>query len=347
MSNPLRMIVAGTGAMGRAWLDTLAADPGWTVAAIVDSAPAALAAAGAAARVPPEWRFADAGAALERVSADALLVATPPEAHRAVAVAALERGLAVFCEKPLAHSLGDAVAILAAARHAEAPLMVGQGRRWLAHIVAMRDAVRAGLIGELGYVSCQFRIPFRFGGWRERMPEVLIEDLAIHHLDTIRFVTGRNGASLYARSFNPTWSWYGGNACAMIDLELAGGLPVSYSGSWVARGPRSSWDGELLLVGADGALLLREDETVWHYVGEDETPQPLALPAFAPSGLARGLAIFGAALRGEGSPEPDGEDNIHSLALTSAAVASARSGQPVEVDQHLRSAGWQPPLRGQ
>jgi hypothetical protein len=37
---------------------------------------------------------------------------------------------------------------------------------------------------------------------------------------------------------------------------------------------------------------------------------------------------------------PSGEDNIHSLALTSAAVASARSGQPVDVNEHLREAGW-------
>jgi predicted dehydrogenase len=276
-----------------------------------------------------------------------VLVATTPEAHRPVAVPALERGLGVLCEKPVAHSLSDGVAILTAARHTDAVLMVGQGRRWLPHIVAMRDAVQGGLIGALGQVSCSFRIPARFGGWRERMPEVLIEDLAIHHLDTIRFITGRNGARLYAHSFNPTWSWYGGNACATIELQLEGGLPVSYGGSWVARGPRSSWDGELLLVGEDGALLLREDETVWHYLGEAETPQPLALPTFAPHGLARGLSLFTAALRGEGVAQPDGEDNIHSLALTSAAVASARTGQPVAIDQHLRTAGWSPRLRHQ
>lgn len=345
MDTPLRMIVVGAGAMGRAWLDTLRADPRWAVAALVDTSPEALAAAGAAAEVPGEARFTSAAAALDRVPADAALVVTPPEAHRAVSVAALERGLPVFSEKPLAHNLSDGVAVLNAARHTDTLLMVGQGRRWLPHIVAMRDAVHSGLIGELGYVTCQFRIPFRFGGWRERMPEVLIEDLAIHHLDSIRFITGRNGARVFAHSFRPAWSWYSGNACATVDLQLDGGVSVSYSGSWVARGPRSSWDGELIVVGSEGALHLREDESVWHYEGESETSAPLSLPRIEPGGLARGLEIFTRALRGEAPPQPDGEDNIHSLALTSAAVASSRSGQPLDVDQHLRAAGWSPRLR--
>jgi predicted dehydrogenase len=345
VDEPLRMTVVGAGAMGRAWLDTLRADPRWSVAALVDTSPAALAAAGEAAGVPVERRFTAAARALDAVPADAVLVVTPPEHHRAVSLAALERRIPVFSEKPLAHTLVDGVAVLNAARHHNTLLMVGQGRRWLPHILALRDAVQSGLIGELGYITCQFRIPFRFGGWRESMPEVLIEDLAIHHLDSIRFITGRNGAHVFARSFRPSWSWYSGNACAHVDIELAGGAAVSYAGSWVARGPRSSWDGELIVVGSEGALLLREDESAWHYAGESETPQPLALPRVEPGGLARGLEIFTGALRGEGQPEPDGEDNIHSLALTSAAVASSRSGAPVDVDRHLRAAGWFPRLR--
>jgi len=326
--------------MGRAWLATLQADPRWCVAAIVDSAPEALRTAGAEFGMPVEQRFAQAEHALAYVPTDAVLVVTPPEQHRAVSVAALERGLPLFSEKPLAATLSDGVAVLEAARRSGAPLMVGQGRRWLPHISAMREAVQGGLIGELGYITCQFRIPFRFGGWREQMPEVLIEDLAIHHLDSIRFISGRNGLRIFAHSFRPAWSWFEGNACASLDLQLEGGVPVSYFGSWVARGPRSSWDGELIVVGSAGALALREDETLWHYQGESETPQQLPLPHFTPGGLARGLELFTRALRGEAAPMPDGEDNIHSLALTSAAVASARSGLPVDITAHLRAAGW-------
>jgi len=336
------MIVVGTGVMGRTWLETLRADPRWTIAALVDIVPDRLNAAGDAFGVPEERRFGNADAAFELVAADAVLVVTPPETHRAISVAALNRGLPVFCEKPLASSLTDGVAVLRAARQNGALLMVGQGRRWLSHIVALRNAVRAGMIGDLGYITCQFRVPFRFGGWRDTMPEVLIEDLAIHHFDTIRFIAGRNGQRVFAHSFRPAWSWFRGNSCATVDLLLEGDIPVSYFGSWVARGPRSSWDGELIVAGSDGALLLREDETVWFYPGESDTPHPLEVPRLEPMGLARGLDIFTRALWGEALPEPDGEDNIHSLALTSAAVASSRTGLRVDIGAHLRAAGWSP-----
>lgn len=339
MDRKLRVIVAGTGAMGRAWLGVLRADPRWEIAALVDVAPQALAEAAAQVGVPAERCFGDMRAALAQVQADAALVVTTPETHREVAVAALERGLAVFCEKPLAARLADGAAIAAAARRHGGRLMVGQGRRWLPHTVALRAAIADGLIGELGYLTCQFRIPFRFGGWRDTMPEVLIEDLAIHHLDTIRFITGRNGLRVFAHSFRPAWSWYGGNPCANLDLTLEGDLPVSYFGSWVARGPRSSWDGELIAVGAEGALLLREDETLWHYPGEDERPLPLTLLDLAPRGLELGLDRFTSAVRGAGAFDPDAEDNLQSLALTSAAVESARTGRMVDVRAHLESAG--------
>lgn len=342
MPDLLRMIVVGAGAMGRAWLETLQADPRWTIAALVDSAPDRLCAAGEAFGVPDERRFGQADTAFEMVAADAVLVASPPATHRAISVAALSRGLPVFCEKPLAASLADGIAVLRAARQRNTLLMVGQGRRWLPHIVALRNAVRDGMIGDLGYITCQFRIPFRFGGWRDTMPEVLIEDLAIHHFDTIRFIAGRNGQWVFAHSFRPVWSWFRGNSCATVSLMLEGGIPVSYFGSWVARGPRSSWDGELIVAGSDGALVLREDETVWLYEGEADTPRPLELPRLEPMGLARGLDIFTRALWGEAPPEPDGEDNIHSLALTSAAVASSRTGLRVDVGAHLRGAGWSP-----
>lgn len=338
MDRKLRVIVAGAGAMGRAWLGVLRADPRWEIAALVDVAPQALAEAAAQFDVPAERCFDNVPAALEHVQADAALVVTTPETHREVAVAALERGLAVFCEKPLAARLADGAAIAAVARRHGGRLMVGQGRRWLPHTVALREAIADGLIGEPGYLTCQFRIPFRFGGWRDTMPEVLIEDLAIHHLDTIRFITRRNGLRVFAHSFRPAWSWYGGNPCANLDLTLEGDLPVSYFGSWVARGPRSSWDGELIAVGAEGALLLREDETLWHYPGEDERPLPLPLPDLAPRGLELGLDRFTRAVRGAGAFDPDAEDNLQSLALTSAAVESARTGRVVDVREHLKAA---------
>jgi predicted dehydrogenase len=334
---PLRIVLVGVGAMGRTWLDLLRNDPHWELAALVDHSPVIMPPNGP---TPPQ--FTDVEVALEQIATDAVLVVTPPHTRRAVMAPILRRGIPVLCEKPLAGNLADAVALLNTTRANGGRLMVAQNRRWLPHIIALRDAVQAGMIGTLGYVTCQFRHPFRNSGWRDNMPEVLIEDMAIHHFDSIRFITGRDGQQIFAHSFRPAWSWFHGNSCAAVDLVLEGGIPVHYFGSWVARGPRSAWDGELILVGSEGALVLQADETVWLYRGEDETPTPLPLPELRVTGLARGLEHFRRVVMSDAVPDPDIEDNILSLALTSAAVAASRTSRPVDVDVHLRRVGWSP-----
>ncbi len=334
---PLRIIVVGVGAMGRTWLDVIAADKRWQVAAVVDHSPVSVTVGDATLPY-----FTDVGLALEQVATDAVLVVTPPHTRRDVMAPILRRGLPALCEKPLAGNLADGVALLNATRANDGRLMVAQSRRWQPHIIALRDAVQAGKIGTLGYVTCQFRHPFRNSGWREQMPEVLIEDMAIHHFDSIRFITGLNGRQVFAHSFRPAWSWFSGNSCAAVDLVLDDGIPVHYFGSWVARGPRSAWDGELILVGSEGALVLHADETVWFYRGEEETPSQVPVPNIQPVGLARGLDLFTQVVAEDAQPDPDIEDNILSLALTSAAVAASRTNRPVEVDTHLRRVGWSP-----
>jgi predicted dehydrogenase len=331
------MVVVGIGAMGNTWLEVIAADARWHVAAVVDHAPVSVTIGGVA---PPY--FTDIEVALEQIDADAVLVVTPPHTRRAVMAPILRRGLPALCEKPLAGNLADGVALLNAMRANGGRIMVAQSRRWLPHIIAMRDAVQSGAIGALGYVTCQFRHPYRNSGWRDQMPEVLIEDMAIHHFDSIRFITGLNGRQVFAHSFRPAWSWFSGNSCAAVNLVLDGGVPVHYFGSWVARGPRSAWDGELIFVGSEGALVLYPDETVWLYRGEEEAPIAVPLPQLQPVGLAYGLDRFTQVVANDAQPDPDLEDNILSLALTSSAVAASRTARPVDVDTHLRRVGWSP-----
>ncbi len=343
MHKPLRMAVIGAGAMSKSWLDTFQDDPRWRIVALVDVDRQALEAVGRRYHVPQSDRFSNAESAYDVTEPDAALVVTPPDTHHDIILAALDRGIKVLAEKPLAHSLHAGVEILRSVRSRAGLLMVGQGRRWLPHIQTLKQVQESGLIGDLGYLTCQFHIPFRFGGWRQEMPEVLLEDLSIHHFDTIRYLTGQNGREVYAHAFRPAWSWFSGNPCTAAVLRLENDLPVQYYGSWVARGPRTAWDGELVLVGRKGALRLRADETIWHYPDESEKPVPVPILSLPRSGLALGLDRFTGAVLGEVPPEPDVEDNILSLAIVSAAIRSNRTGLPVDILEHLREAGWSAP----
>src|SRR5690348_4198319 len=91
-------------------LQALTSSPGARVVAACDVDP------DAAERVPDGIAFGtDPEAALDAPGVEAVFVCTPQGTHRTLVESALARGLAVFCEKPIAHDLADADAMIAAA----------------------------------------------------------------------------------------------------------------------------------------------------------------------------------------------------------------------------------------
>jgi predicted dehydrogenase len=111
-------------------------------------------------------------------TAEAVTVAVPNAAHRRVAVACLERGMDVLVEKPLATSVADAEAIVAAARDADRILQVG-------HIERFNPAVEVltALVEELEVFAVEAH---RLGPFNEHLSsESVIHDLMVHDLDII------------------------------------------------------------------------------------------------------------------------------------------------------------------
>ena len=122
-------------------LPHLASIPGAEIGAIADPAPAVLSGVGERYSVDRRYRdsnrlIADAGADL-----DAVVVATPPEVHADVTVAALEAGLHTLVEKPIALTVEDADRMVAAAETVDATAMVGYMKRHDPTYLEMRERV--------------------------------------------------------------------------------------------------------------------------------------------------------------------------------------------------------------
>jgi myo-inositol 2-dehydrogenase / D-chiro-inositol 1-dehydrogenase len=134
----LRVGLVGAGWIARTHVETLERLGGTQIVAVCD--------------VDPERAKAVAGAVpydswedlLERETLDVLFICTPPLAHREPAVAALERGLHVFLEKPIARTLEDADAIVSAAERSQAVCAVGY--QW--HATSVLDDLRSVLEGQ-------------------------------------------------------------------------------------------------------------------------------------------------------------------------------------------------------
>jgi predicted dehydrogenase len=148
-----RLGFLGVGWIGRSRMQALGEEGLAEVAAVADPQAEAVAAAAEAA---PAAQRAESLEELLDHDLDGVVIATPSALHAEQAVAALERGLAVFCQKPLARDAEETRRVLAAARDANRLLGVDLSYRHVEALRAARRAVEAGEIGRLHSLDLAF-----------------------------------------------------------------------------------------------------------------------------------------------------------------------------------------------
>ena len=327
----MRVVLVGAGGMGKAWLSTILADPSVELAGVVDLDLAAAAAAVAAAGVPEVPTGRDVVDVAVRTGADAVVNVTVPQAHHPVTTAALFAGFPVLGEKPVASTVAQALSLAAASEVSGRSFVVSQSRRYNPHVEEFR--AQAAVLGPLGSLSTEFFKAPHFGGFREEMAQPLLVDMAIHQFDLARYLLGAEPVSVYCESWNPSWSWYAGDASAAAVFEMSSGARYTFAGSWCAPGVETSWNGSWRLSGAEGSAVWNGDDAPVL----DATGSPVAF-ADPGDGIAGSLAAFTAFLQ-DGAPfSGEVHDNVLSLAMVEAAVESAASGSRVLVDDVLQRA---------
>ena len=319
----IRVVLVGAGAMGQAWLAAIAAEPRVELAGVADLD---LAAARRAAPGLPVGT--DVVEVARAAGADAVVNVTVPEAHHPVTTAALFAGLPVLGEKPVADTLARGLSLAAASEVTGKLFMVSQSRRWNPQLFTLR--AMAAELGAIGTVSTDFFRAPHFGGFRERMAQPLLVDMAIHAFDAARFLLGADPVSVSCQTWNPSWSWYDGDANAAAVFEMSTGARYVYQGSWCSPGAETSWNGSWRVSAEHGTA---------HWDGDhDPVGPPVDDPASPPDGIAGALRVFVDALAGGGTPMGEVHENLPSLAMVEAAVESSRAGSPVRIDDLLARA---------
>ncbi len=190
MSPARRFVLVGAGRIGATWIEALAETEAGSLAAIVDSS----AAAREASRREYGCALYPSTAALPWGELDAAILATPPATHRELAIECLHGGLDVLCEKPLAVSLLDAVAMARAAEASGRVLTMASKFRFVGDVELARQMVREGELGEIEWVENAFRgeVDMR-ERWNAR-PELsgggVLIDNGTHSLDLLRNLGG-------------------------------------------------------------------------------------------------------------------------------------------------------------
>lgn len=109
-----------------------------------------------AARLAPAAKRVEGLAGLLDAGLDGLVIATPSALHAAQSIAALEAGVAVFCQKPLGRDAGEVEAVVDAARAADRLLGLDLSYRHTAAVAAIRELVRTGELGRVHAVDLVF-----------------------------------------------------------------------------------------------------------------------------------------------------------------------------------------------
>ena len=333
------MIQAGLGIWGRSWTSVLADDPDVALAAAVDPDPATH----KATRGTPT--YATIEEAMAGVESDAVLVASPPATHHAVAKAALGAGRHVLVEKPLATTLEDAMDLVRISAEADRVLMVSQNYRFNAPFRAMQRAM--GEIGNLVSVriECHRDVSDLFPpeDFRYSMRHPYLLDMSVHHFDLLRAASGRDVLRVHARGRHAPDSPFAHHPAVTALLDLEGNVPVLYDGDWATWKPETSWNGEWEVVGERGRLLWRGEPEA-RDVGDvllerwGESPHPVEQPELRLTERAATLRALRDAIETSDAPETAAADNVKSLAVTLGCVLSVVSGETVDLPASLHAA---------
>ena len=127
---------------------------------------------------------------------DALVIAAPTTAHLDLALAAIERGIAILVEKPLAGTVDEALRIVTAARARGVPVQVGHVERFNPAVLELGRLLAAGWLSTVYGISSR-----RAGPFPARIRDVGVTvDLATHDVDILSWIAGERPTRVYAET---------------------------------------------------------------------------------------------------------------------------------------------------
>jgi predicted dehydrogenase len=270
MAEPFRVAVIGAGYFSQFHLEAWRTIPAVELAGLCDCDRAK--ARVSADRYGIARVFADPGEMLDALKPDLVDIVTPPASHASLVALAAHRGVRIVCQKPLAPSYREAMALVAVAEKSGVPLVVHENFRFMPWYREARRLIHAGTLGALHAIAFRLRPGDGQGprAYLERqpyfqtMPRFLVYETAIHYIDTFRFLMGEVIA-VYARlrRINPAIA---GEDAGYIVFEFANSATGVFDGNRLndhpASHPRHTL-GEMWLEGSSGVLRLDGDARLW------------------------------------------------------------------------------------
>lgn len=288
----VRTAMIGVGNRGSYLLQGVMAQPNTKVLALCDIKPERLDKAATAASKDNPATYSDWRKIIDRKDVDAVFIASPPDLHAEMAVAAIEAGKNVYCEKPIGITPEQVRAVVEAVRKSDKVFVPGQQLRSSKEYIAAIRQIREGVIGDVIMVKAQRHATADLphdgtsGDWYfdvKRSGGYLIEQ-SVHNLDLCNWAIGAHplracgfGAINLYKNDPPGRTIFD---CGTLSYEYPGGISLSFTQNVFHPKGMPSGSQYVYVYGTKGAIDLMGKPTLYSLSGESkpmvlaEKPQP-------------------------------------------------------------------------
>jgi predicted dehydrogenase len=278
--------------------------------------------------------YASLDALLRDDNVQAVLIATPSDTHAELALAAARAGKQIFCEKPMALTVAECDAMIAAARRAGVALMVGQMQRLVPLLAEVRSLVQAGTIGRPVSLLMQRHdlLQRQPGSWLQRRAQVggVLHQSSVHELDWLRTLLGEV-SEVFARAAPHTiQAGLDFPDAIEVNLRFASGCIATLSACmtsyvWQHEGSILADAGSLAFDLCEGTLRWRGRPSGGDSIRRDD----FKLEAGASLAIRAELRAFVDAALGLAAPLIPGEQGRANIEVIQAALISIAERRPV------------------
>ena len=348
MSDKIGIGMISAGSMANSHMRACETLPDVEVRAVADPRQEAVDKAVDAYRIPfKSTRWEDV---IERDDVDMVIVAGPDWFHSEHAVAALDAGKHVLCEKPMTTTVEQSQQITAAAKRSDAFFMIGQVCRFAPGFARTKQLIDKGAIGELYYIESEYAHNYAHAGgvdgWRKSAEHLREPFLGggCHAVDLVRWIGG-NPTETFAYANHRCLADWPVDDCTIAVYQF----PNDVIGKvFVSIGCHRRYTMRSCFYGTEGTII-SDNTTPWiRFYQKEDAPPPIP----GEEGTSRGVAVeIPVAAKGKGvaeeimdlvkcirantPPKLDAKEGAATVLACLSAVQSAKEHRPVAIDYSI------------